>query len=428
LGANPVGSLGYTYDAVGRALQVSGSFAATNLPSAIASASYDAANQLSTWAGTSLSYDANGNMTSDGTKTFTWNARNELTAISGTSGANFQYDLAGRRSSKTVGSATTTFRYDGTNVMQEGSSVNVAVLSGGIDEWLQRVEASSSYVPLRDALGNVVALTDSTGAVQTQYQYEPFGMTSVVGTSNTNVNQFTGRENDGGGIYYYRHRYYSTILSRFITQDPIGYLGGINPYIYTSNDPINLTDPLGLYDGWDFTSDLGTFSEAFADALTFNSASRLNNALGADVAVKRCGWVHKAGTASGIAFSIVAGGEGLPNALKGLSRGAKGTIGEGLSLVENSLKGSRLIGQQVRAAEAGVEGLTTVFDSVWDSGEGIYYVESKFGTSGLTAAQRAAANALGDAYQVERWGYDFFTRVGGYFGGGYAAAGSMSGR
>jgi hypothetical protein len=56
------------------------------------------------------------------------------------------------------------------------------------------------------------------------------------------------------------------------------------------------------------------------------------------------------------------------------------------------------------------------------------YVESKFGTAGLTAAQRAAANALGDAYQVERWGYPFFSRIGGYLGFGYGAAGSMAGR
>jgi hypothetical protein len=172
--------------------------------------------------------------------------------------------------------------------------------------------------------------------------------------------------------------------------------------------------------------DFGSFSEAFADALTFGSASRLNDALGAGSVVNRCGWAHGAGTIAGIAFSTAVGADALPNAFSGLSNGAKGSIGEGLSFVENTLEGSTNVGTQVSGEGLG---LSTVFDSVWESSSGeMYYVESKFGTSGLTGAQRAAANALGDAYQVERWGYPFFGRIGGYLGFGYGAAGAMSGR
>ncbi len=87
----------------------------------------------------------------------------------------------------------------------------------------------------------------SEGAIQTQYSYEPFGKTSASGASSGNPSQYTGRENDGTGLHYYRARYYSPVLQRFISEDPIGFDGGdINLYAYVANDPLNLLDPLGL--------------------------------------------------------------------------------------------------------------------------------------------------------------------------------------
>src|SRR6266571_5982563 len=57
----------YTYDSLGRRTQVGGSFAQTGLPTAVTSATYDAANELTNWNGLTISYDLNGNMLSDGT-------------------------------------------------------------------------------------------------------------------------------------------------------------------------------------------------------------------------------------------------------------------------------------------------------------------------------------------------------------------------
>jgi RHS repeat-associated protein len=91
-----------------------------------------------------------------------------------------------------------------------------------------------------------VALTDSTGALQTQYTYEPFGNTSIAGAASANPLQYTGRENDGTGLYYYRARYYSPKLQRFISEDPIEFGGGdVNLYAYVFNSPTNYTDPTG---------------------------------------------------------------------------------------------------------------------------------------------------------------------------------------
>lgn len=68
----------------------------------------------------------------------------------------------------------------------------------------------------------------------------------MTGSSNANEFQYTGRENEGNGLYYYRARYYSPLLGRFINQDPLGFAGGgTNFYIYVGDTPTNGTDPSG---------------------------------------------------------------------------------------------------------------------------------------------------------------------------------------
>jgi RHS repeat-associated protein len=61
---------------------------------------------------------------------------------------------------------------------------------------------------------------DANGNLQTAYSYDPYGNTTVSGQSNGNQFQYTGRENDGNGLYYYRARYYSSLFERFISEDP----------------------------------------------------------------------------------------------------------------------------------------------------------------------------------------------------------------
>ena len=69
--------------------------------------------------------------------------------------------------------------------------------------------------------------------------------TTVTGTDNGNPYRYTGREDDGTGLYFYRERYYSPVLQRFLSEDPIGFAGGINLYAYVNNQPTLLTDPTG---------------------------------------------------------------------------------------------------------------------------------------------------------------------------------------
>jgi RHS repeat-associated protein len=243
-------ALAYTYDANGNRISQSLN-AKTDTPF---TATYDAANRMATYNGYPLTYDANGNLiqrqTATGTVTYTWDARNRLTGISGPSGtASFKYDALGRRIEKTVNGVSTQYLYDGNQAIAElsGSAIGATYLTGlQIDEVLARYSASGDRSLIADALGSVLAQADGTGAVQTQYSYSPYGETQTTGVNDGNPVQYTGRENDQTGLYYYRARYYDPQLKRFVSADPIGIAGGINLYQYTNSNPVSFTDPLGL--------------------------------------------------------------------------------------------------------------------------------------------------------------------------------------
>lgn len=242
-------SLAYTYDAAGNRISLNrANGTATSLPSAV-QAAYDAANQMMQFNANTLSYDANGNLMSDGTKTYIWDARNRLVGITGPGlSASFVYDALGRRVSKTIDGATTEYLYDGNDIVAEinGGVVTTTYLrSLNIDEPFVRQSSTTEFYHT-DALGSTLALTDQTGSVQATYQYDPFGNTTITGTSSSPF-MYTGRENDGTGVYYYRARYYSSKMQRFLNEDPIGFSGGdVNIYAYVKNNPIRYFDPWGL--------------------------------------------------------------------------------------------------------------------------------------------------------------------------------------
>ncbi|MEQ1627965.1 MAG: RHS repeat-associated core domain-containing protein [Nitrospira sp.] len=258
-GATVIGDLTYTYDAAGNRIKQGGAFARITIPPALATASYNVNNQQTTFGTNTLTYDFNGNLQTvtdaGGTATYSWNARNQLTGISSTGfAASFSYDSFGRRTGKIIQGTTTNFVYDRLNPVQEkaGATVTANLLTGlGIDEFLTRTDGAGTRGLLTDALGSTVALGDGTGTIQTQYTYEPFGYASQTGAANTNSYKYTGREDDGTGLYYYRARYYHPRLQRFLSEDPIGFeSGSFNLFSYVRANPISFTDPLGLQDQW----------------------------------------------------------------------------------------------------------------------------------------------------------------------------------
>jgi RHS repeat-associated protein len=247
-GSTTLGTLTYGYDLAGRVVARGGTLFQSVLPAAVTSASYDLANRLTsrTAAGITATpaWDANGNLTNDGVRSYTWDARDRLTAIPGV--ASFVYDGFRRRQTATRGGTATSFLYDGWDVAQEqqGGTPSADLLIGlGVDERFARGGATF----LTDGLGSTLALA-SAGSVATSYGYDPYGVAQVTGTASDNPFQYTGRENDGTGLLHYRNRYYSPTWARFVSEDPIGLGGGdVNLYRYVANNPVQGRDPSGNF-------------------------------------------------------------------------------------------------------------------------------------------------------------------------------------
>jgi RHS repeat-associated protein len=182
-----------------------------------------------------------------------WDAENRLTAVKqgGSTLASFTYDGTGRRANKTAAAVTTTYVYDGAQFLEERPSAAPTkryVYGIGIDRVLAQVVGGTTTYNVADHLGSVVRTTDSLGNPTFTREYDPWG--NPLQGSAAGGYAYTGREWDSEtGLYYYRARYYAPTLARFITEDPIGPLGGGNRYAYAANSPIAKLDSLGLKEG-----------------------------------------------------------------------------------------------------------------------------------------------------------------------------------
>src|SRR6266568_7398714 len=151
---------------------------------------------------------------------------------------------------------------------------------------------------LTEALMSVIAQANDDQSARNFYSYSPYGEVQALGSDEGNPLQFTGRENDGTGLYYYRARYYDPVLKQFLSEDPIGLAGGINARAFVDGDPINNSDPLGLFSAADLPSILQPaldFLTGVADAASLGLGPLAREALDVSGGVDVCSGSYTAG-------------------------------------------------------------------------------------------------------------------------------------
>ena len=211
----------------------------------------DGLNRIMSAGGVGFTYDARGNLTSDGTNSYTYTAENLLKT--GPSSATLAYDPLGRLYETVGGGVTTRFQYDGSDLIAEHNGSNAVqrryVHGPGVDDPIVWYEGSAISNTTRrflmaDERGSVVSVTDSAGATIAINAYDEYG---IPAPGNVGRFGYTGQTwLPEVKMWYDKARIYAPTLGRFLQTDPIGYADGMNWYAYVGADPVNRTDPMGL--------------------------------------------------------------------------------------------------------------------------------------------------------------------------------------
>ena len=213
LGSSSDGDLfQYTYDAVGNRLTE------TTIGGVTINYTYDNANRLTGVDGTTYTWDANGNLLSDGGATYTYNHSNQLTGVS-QGGINYSYafDGLGNRLRQTVGRTVTNYLLDTTSGLSQVLADGTNTYLYGLGRISQSNTDDKDYF-LGDALGRLRQLANTSGAITLSRSFEPYGtIYGSVGNKTTSYG-FTGEWADGNGMVNLRARYYNTSQGRFTSQ------------------------------------------------------------------------------------------------------------------------------------------------------------------------------------------------------------------
>ncbi|MFY0801949.1 RHS repeat-associated core domain-containing protein [Peribacillus frigoritolerans] len=219
---------------------------------------YDAANQLSSINGTTITHDKNGNLTNDGKRILVYDAEDRLVEVKEgtTSVAKYQYNSEGLRISKTTGSTTVNYTYDeNANVVLETDQSGAVLASYVYDNGnrpLTMTKSGKTYTFHANAHGDITSVTDAAGTVVACFEYDAWGnqlKESGNFTSQVPFRYAGYRYDSETKLYYLQQRYYNSEIGRFLTLDP--QLGEKenpitqNSYSYADNNPVMLVDPDG---------------------------------------------------------------------------------------------------------------------------------------------------------------------------------------
>jgi len=187
-------------------------------------------------------YDANGNLKSFNSKTYTYDWRNQLIQ-QGTS--YYVYDAFGQRVRKYESSQYRYYVTSGANVLEEynhSQSLNAVHIYNGTSRLATIIPGDDIYYICADQIMSSKVLVDETGNKDQTRDYYPYGNTST-STGSVSAYQFSGKEKDATGLYYFGARYYDPNTMRWLSCDPAEQ--GWSPYVYCGGNPVNMVDPDG---------------------------------------------------------------------------------------------------------------------------------------------------------------------------------------
>ena len=255
-------SKSYTYDGFGNRTSVK--VVENGKETKSIAATFNDGNQLVKFGNESLTYDANGNRTSDGKYKYTWNENDQLVAITKQGESNafatYKYDEDNRRIEKSVNGQVTRYFYDGDSInplYETDASGNVLrqyIYSTSGARLAMKAKGQTLYYHYNPR-GDVVAMTDQNREVVATYEYDAWGnvLTSdTKGIAADNPFGYAGYMYDKEiGMYYLIARYYNPEHGVFLSVDPDP--GDeddpvtMNGYTYADNNPVMLTDPDGHF-------------------------------------------------------------------------------------------------------------------------------------------------------------------------------------
>ena len=194
-------------------------------------------------------------------ESFTYNLQNQLTGYqSSNKKASYAYGADGLRKSKTVNNVMMKYVWDRGNLAAEVSGSTIVNMYDYGQDGITSKETSNGdkTLYLKNAHGDVVGMSDTSGNVSANYQYDAFG--NIMSETSPDPFGYCGEYLDSeSGLIYLRNRYYDSSTGRFITEDPAK--DGVNWYSYCAGNPVTFVDPWGLEAGDPFK----TIDEAAID-------------------------------------------------------------------------------------------------------------------------------------------------------------------
>ena len=247
----------FTYDPLGSITAMSTSSSTTTYT--YAGTGYANPHAATTIGGYTLAYDNNGNLTSYGSVSYTWDYRNRLMNTgAGTATSTYGYDHQNNRVSQTAGGITTIYvnKLYSTNT----ASTTKHIFAGNdLIAVVERTTATTTHIIHADHLGGTNAITDADGNIVQALDYYPYGSIRLDEKTGSfsEKRQYIGQHYDADtALNYLNARYYESARGQFLSQDPV-FLGNpakqmladpqsLNAYSYASSNPVTKSDPSGL--------------------------------------------------------------------------------------------------------------------------------------------------------------------------------------